>query len=152
MGNLDIYEFASHFTEKMLFPTIRHCHFHRSGFAFSYAPPILVRHSIDFYSVPTAVIASPFYSSTAPRNPTMEEEKQRDLIIEQLKRVRLQIASLAASRVCLFFIIFLRAVKDVCLVAVSKTKPSKDILTAYEAGQRHFGENYVSFKLVSRAV
>ena len=29
------------------------------------------------------------------------------------------------------------------LVAVSKTKPIEDILSAYEAGQRIFGENYV---------
>lgn len=29
------------------------------------------------------------------------------------------------------------------LVAVSKYKPVSDILLAYEAGQRHFGENYV---------
>jgi PLP dependent protein len=29
------------------------------------------------------------------------------------------------------------------LVAVSKTKPIEDILAAYEAGQRTFGENYV---------
>ena len=29
------------------------------------------------------------------------------------------------------------------LVAVSKTKPEEDILTAYEVGQRHFGENKV---------
>ena len=29
------------------------------------------------------------------------------------------------------------------LLAVSKTKPMSDILAAYEAGQRHFGENYV---------
>mmetsp|Transcript_24750 Transcript_24750/g.32322 ORF Transcript_24750/g.32322 Transcript_24750/m.32322 type:complete len:254 (-) Transcript_24750:105-866(-) len=28
------------------------------------------------------------------------------------------------------------------LVAVSKTKPVEDLLAAYEAGQRHFGENY----------
>ncbi|KAJ2162708.1 hypothetical protein GGF46_000433 [Coemansia sp. RSA 552] len=34
-------------------------------------------------------------------------------------------------------------VADVCLVAVSKRKPPSDILAAYEAGQRHFGENYV---------
>lgn len=31
----------------------------------------------------------------------------------------------------------------VTLVAVSKTKPNADILEAYEAGQRVFGENYV---------
>ena len=29
------------------------------------------------------------------------------------------------------------------LVAVSKTKPSSDILEAYNAGQRHFGENKI---------
>ena len=32
---------------------------------------------------------------------------------------------------------------NVCLVAVSKTKPIVDLLEAYEAGQRHFGENKV---------
>lgn len=33
--------------------------------------------------------------------------------------------------------------EHVTLVAVSKTKPNVDILEAYEAGQRVFGENYV---------
>lgn len=33
--------------------------------------------------------------------------------------------------------------EHVTLVAVSKTKPNADILEAYEAGQRVFGENYV---------
>ena len=32
---------------------------------------------------------------------------------------------------------------NVCLVAVSKTKSVADLLEAYEAGQRHFGENKV---------
>lgn len=32
---------------------------------------------------------------------------------------------------------------EVKLVAVSKTKPSSDILAAYDAGQRHFGENKI---------
>ncbi|NVK29303.1 MAG: YggS family pyridoxal phosphate-dependent enzyme [Flavobacteriia bacterium] len=32
---------------------------------------------------------------------------------------------------------------DVTLVAVSKTKPNADIQEAYDAGQRHFGENKV---------
>lgn len=32
---------------------------------------------------------------------------------------------------------------SVCLLAVSKTKPIADIIEAYQAGQRHFGENYV---------
>ncbi|MFY0481941.1 YggS family pyridoxal phosphate-dependent enzyme [Flavobacterium sp. PLA-1-15] len=33
--------------------------------------------------------------------------------------------------------------ENVTLVAVSKTKPVSDLLEAYEAGQRIFGENYV---------
>ena len=32
---------------------------------------------------------------------------------------------------------------DVSLLAVSKTKPAEAIIAAYQAGQRHFGENYV---------
>ncbi|NKF50045.1 YggS family pyridoxal phosphate-dependent enzyme [Shewanella sp. WXL01] len=32
---------------------------------------------------------------------------------------------------------------DIALLAVSKTKPVADIIEAYEAGQRKFGENYV---------
>ncbi len=32
---------------------------------------------------------------------------------------------------------------DVQLLAVSKTKPNEQIIEAYTAGQRHFGENYV---------
>lgn len=32
---------------------------------------------------------------------------------------------------------------EITLVAVSKVKPASDIIAAYEAGQRHFGENYV---------
>ncbi|ORY99910.1 YggS family pyridoxal phosphate enzyme, partial [Syncephalastrum racemosum] len=36
------------------------------------------------------------------------------------------------------------------LVAVSKYKPAEDLQYAYDAGQRHFGENYVQ-ELVSKA-
>lgn len=36
-----------------------------------------------------------------------------------------------------------RRPEEITLVAVSKTKPASDILAAYEAGQRHFGENYL---------
>ena len=36
-----------------------------------------------------------------------------------------------------------RSSKDVQLLAVSKTKPIAQIVAAYEAGQRKFGENYV---------
>ncbi len=40
--------------------------------------------------------------------------------------------------------------KNVALIAVSKTKPIEDILKAYKAGQRHFGENKVQ-ELVEKA-
>lgn len=36
-----------------------------------------------------------------------------------------------------------RLTNSVQLIAVSKTKPASAIATAYQAGQRHFGENYV---------
>ena len=36
-----------------------------------------------------------------------------------------------------------RPASDIQLLAVSKTKPVSDIILAYTAGQRHFGENYV---------
>ncbi len=36
-----------------------------------------------------------------------------------------------------------RSPRGISLLAVSKTKPSSDIITAYQAGQRDFGENYV---------
>ncbi|MCG9730036.1 YggS family pyridoxal phosphate-dependent enzyme [Shewanella sp. Isolate13] len=36
-----------------------------------------------------------------------------------------------------------RRVEDVQLLAVSKTKPNSQIIEAYHAGQRRFGENYV---------
>jgi PLP dependent protein len=35
-----------------------------------------------------------------------------------------------------------RSPNSVLLLAVSKTKPPQDIIFAYQAGQRHFGENY----------
>ena len=36
-----------------------------------------------------------------------------------------------------------RLPSDISLLAVSKTKPINDIIAAYDAGQRQFGENYV---------
>jgi uncharacterized pyridoxal phosphate-containing UPF0001 family protein len=35
--------------------------------------------------------------------------------------------------------------QPVRLVAVSKTKPLSAVIEAFNAGQRHFGENYVRF-------
>jgi hypothetical protein len=52
--------------------------------------------------------------------------------LEQVK-IRIQQHCLAANR----------GPNSVELLAVSKTKPISDILLAYEAGQRLFGENYV---------
>lgn len=37
---------------------------------------------------------------------------------------------------------YARKPESVLLLAVSKTKPAQDIASAYQAGQRHFGENY----------
>ena len=39
---------------------------------------------------------------------------------------------------------------SVLLLAVSKTKPSADIALAYQAGQRHFGENYCQEALIKQ--
>ncbi|MGB1383819.1 MAG: YggS family pyridoxal phosphate-dependent enzyme [Flavobacteriales bacterium] len=43
-----------------------------------------------------------------------------------------------------------KAGREVVLVAVSKTKPDEDLMAAYEAGQRDFGENRVQ-ELVGKA-
>ncbi|MDE0125276.1 MAG: YggS family pyridoxal phosphate-dependent enzyme [Bryobacterales bacterium] len=62
-------------------------------------------------------------------------ESSRSTVSVRLNSVRERIA--AAAR---------RAGRDpdeITLVAVSKRKPPEDIVAAYEAGQRDFGENYV---------
>jgi len=61
---------------------------------------------------------------------------------EQLERVRQRIA--AAATACG------RAVSEVRLLAVSKTKPVSAIREAYAEGQRDFGENYLQ-ELVRKA-
>jgi pyridoxal phosphate enzyme (YggS family) len=43
-----------------------------------------------------------------------------------------------------------READSVQLLAVSKTKPSADIAEAYQAGQRHFGENYLQEALTKQ--
>jgi len=43
-----------------------------------------------------------------------------------------------------------RKENSVSLLAVSKTKPSSDVSVAYQAGQRHFGENYLQEALVKQ--
>ena len=57
------------------------------------------------------------------------------MIGERLARVRDRVA-LAARKVG-------RDPDEITVVAVSKVKPAADIVAAYEAGHRHFGENYV---------
>ena len=57
------------------------------------------------------------------------------MIGERLARVRDRVA-LAAQKVG-------RDPDKITIVAVSKVKPAADIVAAYEAGHRHFGENYV---------
>lgn len=41
--------------------------------------------------------------------------------------------------------------RNVRLVAVSKTKPVEDLMEAYNAGQRHFGENYVRLFRINKS-
>lgn len=60
-------------------------------------------------------------------------------VSERVKRVRDEVTE--AGRL---------AGRDVTLVAVSKTKPDEDLMAAYEAGQRDFGENRVQ-ELVGKA-
>ena len=53
-------------------------------------------------------------------------------VAQRLEEIRSQIHPFASN-----------AVQNVTLVAVSKTKPDTDLLEAYDAGQRDFGENRV---------
>ncbi|MEQ1636461.1 MAG: YggS family pyridoxal phosphate-dependent enzyme [Methylococcales bacterium] len=66
-----------------------------------------------------------------------------NLISQRLRalRARVRQAELAAHR----------PLGSVKLVAVSKTKPAADIVQAYWAGQRHFGENYLQEALGKQA-
>ena len=57
------------------------------------------------------------------------------MIDERLQQVRERVAAAALRSG--------RSPEEITIVAVSKIKPAVDILDAYRAGQRHFGENYV---------
>lgn len=57
------------------------------------------------------------------------------MIAENLSRLRERIATAAKLAG--------RQPEEITLVAISKKKPAVDIVTAYEAGQRYFGENYI---------
>jgi pyridoxal phosphate enzyme (YggS family) len=56
-------------------------------------------------------------------------------LIEAFKQIRGQIQQAETS--------YQRQANSVQLLAVSKTKPASLIACAYQAGQRHFGENYL---------
>ncbi|TRW97198.1 YggS family pyridoxal phosphate-dependent enzyme [Candidatus Methylobacter oryzae] len=56
-------------------------------------------------------------------------------IAQRLKQIRSQISAAELA--------YNRRPGAVLLLAVSKTKPAEDIAAAYQAGQRHFGENYL---------
>ena len=58
-----------------------------------------------------------------------------ETIIHNLKNIHKRIIDAAASSG--------RNAQEILLLAVSKSKPVSDILTAFHAGQCHFGENYV---------
>lgn len=64
------------------------------------------------------------------------------LIANKLKQIHREIheAELSAQR----------KMGEVQLLAVSKTKPSVDIIQAYQAGQRHFGESYLQEALIKQ--
>ena len=52
------------------------------------------------------------------------------MIVQNLKEVQERIHALDKNQ-------------HVTLIAVSKTKPASDLQQAIDAGQRHFGENYL---------
>lgn len=60
-------------------------------------------------------------------------------IASNLETVRQQLQQAAADAG--------RAADDVTLLAVSKTRPAEDLRTAFEQGQRDFGENYLQESL-----
>jgi len=69
----------------------------------------------------------------------MSESDTDKVVVENLKVVGTRIAQLCSKNV-----------KQTRLVAVSKTKPASLVKLCYDAGHRHFGENYVQ-ELVEKA-
>ncbi|GAU92464.1 hypothetical protein RvY_04541 [Ramazzottius varieornatus] len=68
----------------------------------------------------------------------MNRLRMMDSIAENLMVIQQRVKGLAKNS------------KEPLLVAVSKTKPVEAILEAYQAGQRHFGENYAK-EIASKA-
>jgi pyridoxal phosphate enzyme (YggS family) len=65
-------------------------------------------------------------------------------LIHSLKQVHTQIKQAETS--------YQRQTNSVLLLAVSKTKPASIIASAYQAGQRHFGENYLQEALSKQRI
>lgn len=65
----------------------------------------------------------------------LKHSKQNSQIQQNLKHVQDRLNALEEK--------YQRPKNSVRLLAVSKTKPSEDILAAYQCGQTHFGENYL---------
>ena len=63
-------------------------------------------------------------------------------ITQRLEQIRTQISDAELA--------YHRQPGSVLLLAVSKTKPAEDIIAAYQAGQRHFGENYLQEALIKQ--
>lgn len=66
--------------------------------------------------------------------PKLKMSSSNPIIVENAQVVRQRIENAAVKSN--------RSPSAITLVAVSKTKPVEDIKTLYDAGQRHFGENY----------
>jgi len=64
------------------------------------------------------------------------------MINDRLEQIRSQIKQAES--------LYHRQAGAVTLLAVSKTKPAEDIIAAYQAGQRHFGENYCQEALMKQ--
>ena len=73
-------------------------------------------------------------STLVSTSPTRSAQVQ-----QQLAEIKSRVQQIAASRD-----------REPTLVAVSKYKPASDIQACYDAGHRHFGENYVQ-ELVEKA-
>lgn len=71
----------------------------------------------------------------------MWRRKMSSVLVHNLRKVE--------ERVRACEIQFNLPINSIQLVAVSKTKPESDILELYQAGHRHFGENYVQ-ELISK--
>jgi hypothetical protein len=67
---------------------------------------------------------------------TAAKEARRAELVENLKAIQEKVRAHSKAT--------FGDANAVRLVAVSKTKPVEDIQILYEAGHRHFGENYVS--------